>query len=50
MPIKTYSCTNCDVEFELDYDDSVIEEEPTFCPFCGDIEITEEESQDLDFD
>lgn len=47
-----YQCDDCQVEYSLDYDDMVLEEEPTFCPFCGDINITpiEDDEEDYEYD
>lgn len=49
MPTKYYQCDSCDNNFAIDYDDSFTEEDPQYCPFCGDADGLEEET-DIDDD
>ena len=43
----TTNCDNCESAFSIDFNDGeVTEEEPIFCPFCG--ESMEDEDGDLD--
>ena len=49
MSETTYYCNNCEAEFTIDYDDTVLGEEPSFCPFCSDLDI-EQILEDLEDD
>jgi len=47
MPTRYYQCGNCDSDFALDYDDSFVNDEPQYCPFCADAESLTEDT-DID--
>jgi len=48
MPTLSYICETCDSEFTIDFDDTIMDEAPTFCPFCGDTDIYEDEFRSND--
>jgi hypothetical protein len=35
MPTLHHHCDECDSEFNLKYDIEKCDSDPTFCPFCG---------------
>lgn len=39
-------CNQCQTPFTLFVDDSLTEDEPSFCPFCGVAMAIEEEEED----
>lgn len=39
-------CDNCDSEFYLKYDSEQVEDDPSYCPFCGELLIEFEITDD----
>jgi NAD-dependent SIR2 family protein deacetylase len=53
MKYKSVDCINCESKYTIEYgEDNPMEDEPTYCPFCGE-DINEslyEDRLDDDFD
>ena len=48
MASVKHSCDNCDSEFTIKYDEDEVEDNPSFCPFCGEMLIDFERVEDED--
>jgi hypothetical protein len=48
MTILTHTCETCDSSFTLKYDVEETDADPGFCPFCGEMIIEYESSDDED--
>lgn len=43
MATLSHTCSECDSEFKIKYDEEAVEDRPTYCPFCGSYIIEDEE-------
>lgn len=43
-----HTCDNCDSQFIVKYDEEQTEDDPSFCPFCGEMLIDFETVEDDD--
>jgi predicted nucleic acid-binding Zn-ribbon protein len=43
-----HTCSACASEFSISYDEMHTESDPSFCPFCGEYLILDEEDFDQD--
>ena len=41
-----HTCDNCDSEFTVKYDEESTDDDPHFCPFCGEMLIDIDEVDD----
>jgi DNA-directed RNA polymerase subunit RPC12/RpoP len=43
MTTLHHTCSDCDSEFKIKYDEESVEDRPTYCPFCSSYIIEDEE-------
>jgi len=43
MKTLDHTCHNCQSEFAINYIETVCESDPTFCPFCGEYLVLDED-------
>ena len=43
MKTLDHTCHNCQSEFAINYIETVCESEPSFCPFCGEYLVLDED-------
>jgi DNA replicative helicase MCM subunit Mcm2 (Cdc46/Mcm family) len=41
-----HTCDNCDSEFTIKYNQDETEDDPSFCPFCGEMLVDFEQIED----
>ena len=46
MATVSQTCDNCDSEFTIKYDIDTCDDDPQFCPFCGEMLIEFESVED----
>ena len=49
MKSLKHCCENCDTEFRITYNEEYAEDKPTFCPFCAEM-IIDQDEDDIDVD
>jgi len=43
MKTLDHTCHNCQSEFAINYIETVCESDPSFCPFCGEYLVLDED-------
>ena len=41
-----HTCSECESEFIISYDENINESDPTYCPFCGEYLFIDDSIQD----
>lgn len=49
MTVLKHQCFECDSKFKIEYDERVVEDNPSYCPFCGTYIQESELEQDEDY-
>ena len=49
MTVLKHKCSECDSKFKIEYDERVVEDNPSYCPFCGTYIQESEMEQDEDY-
>lgn len=48
MATLKHSCDNCDSTFSINYDVNTVEDDPHYCPFCGEYILDSEDFDEED--
>jgi hypothetical protein len=49
MKVLKHKCFECESKYKLEYDERIVEDDPTYCPFCGTYIQESEMEQDEDY-